>query len=67
MTLKDMLEYALNDLSSRNTKGLSFIINDLASTNKRYGYGEKMDTPMTRGGLKSDFCEGLQKSSRMNA
>ncbi len=40
-TLKDVLEYSINDISTRNTKGLSFVINDLASTNKRYGYGEK--------------------------
>lgn len=63
-TLKDMLEYAINDISTRNTKGLSFVINDLESTNKRYGYGEKYGYTKDKARHPKSFLRRKARKSR---
>jgi len=40
-TLKDMFENTLNEISESGTKGVSLVINDIKSSSKHYGYGEK--------------------------
>lgn len=40
-TLRDLFWNTLNEIRNSNTKGLSFVINDIQSKSNHYGYGEK--------------------------
>jgi len=40
-TERDIFENTLNELNSSNIKGISLVINDIQSDNKRYSYGDK--------------------------
>lgn len=40
-TLRDMFERTLNEISERNIKAISIVVNDIKSESKHYGYGEK--------------------------
>lgn len=40
-TIRDMFESSLNELIDGNVKGVSLVINDISTSSKHYGYGER--------------------------